>query len=110
MSVKATKSNITEIPGFKVFTWDGITSGNTAEPVAIPMLGDKTVQVVATSTFSGSLQGSNDGTNFQTLNDPFGNPLTFTADGLKTVLENCAYIKPVVSTGTMKFIVTGKQT
>jgi len=47
-----------------------------------------------------TIEGSNDGgTTFNTLNDPQGNPLTFTADKSEQLLENPEQIRPRASGG-----------
>jgi hypothetical protein len=61
---------------------------------------DKSVQIGG--TFGGAtvtLKGSNDGAAWHTLTDPLGNALSFTAAGLKMVVEATRYIKPVVTGG-----------
>lgn len=87
--------------GASVITWAGLAnadSGSAGDLVGSP---DKTVQVTGTFGAGGSvtLQGSNDGTNWETLSDPLGTALTFTAAGLKAVLENPLYIRPIVTAG-----------
>ena len=62
---------------------------------------DKTVQAVGTwgsATFV--LQGSNDGVVWFTLDDPLGDVISQTVDGLAPVLENPLYIRPKTSGGT----------
>lgn len=46
-----------------------------------------------------TMKGSNDGSTFDTLNDPFGVALTATAAKLRAILEYCDRIQPVVSGG-----------
>ena len=62
---------------------------------------DKTVQI--TGTFGGAtivIEGSNDGTNFGTLNDNTGASLSFTAAaGPVLIAENPLAIRPTVSGG-----------
>lgn len=61
---------------------------------------DRSVHVMG--TFAGStvvIEGSNDGTNYYTLNDPSGSPLSFTTAGLRQVQELTQYIRPRVSVG-----------
>lgn len=67
------------------------TTGQTADAGA---WADKTVQVVG--TFGGAtvtIEGSNDGTTWATLTEVGGDPLTFTAAGLRTIKENPAFIR-----------------
>lgn len=53
-------------------------------------------------TFAGAacvIQGSNDDSNFHTLHDPLGIPLSYTSSGLNQILEVCDQIQPAVSGG-----------
>lgn len=61
---------------------------------------DRSVQVEG--TFSGgtlTLQGCNEVTpvNWETLNDPQGNALTFTSARIEQLLENTLYVRPSMS-------------
>lgn len=59
---------------------------------------DRSVQVVGTfDSATCAIQGSNDGTNWSSLTDPAGNAIELTAAGLVQVIENCRYIRPLVS-------------
>ena len=63
---------------------------------------DRTVQVTGTFGAGGSvsIQGSNDGgTTWATLTDPQGVALTFTAAGLRQILELPFQIRPNVTAG-----------
>lgn len=79
-----------------------VNTGDDGAPIT--SVGPKTsVQVVG--TLGGStvaIQGSNDGTNWVTLNDEAApaSPCSFTASGVKGVLQFTKYIKPVVTGGT----------
>lgn len=71
---------------------------------AVTSVGPKT-SVQVTGTLGGStvaIQGSNDGTNWITLNDEAApaSPCSFTSAGFKGVLQFAKYIKPVVTGGT----------
>lgn len=87
-----------------VIQWGPLLSGDTAQPVIddsnVTGYADRSVQV--NGTFGGAtvaLAGSNDGVNFETLSDPTGVALSFTANKLKAVLEAPRQIKPVISAG-----------
>jgi len=89
------------------------TLGNADTGVAanIRRYADRTVQV--SGTFGGAtviIQGSNDNSTWFTLNDNTGAALSFVANGLKVMLENPSYIRPVSSGGagsTIVVIVSG---
>lgn len=59
---------------------------------------DRSVQVLGTFD-SGTIvfEGTNDGTNYYTLNDATGSPLSFTTAGLKEVLELTALVRPRIT-------------
>lgn len=85
----------------KMVFWEGLVTGDTADPVEMPDWPDMTVQIVG--TFAGgtsvSLTGSNDGTNYVALTDPQGNAITKTAAALEAVTEAPRYIKPTIASG-----------
>lgn len=83
-----------------VGSWSGLLNGDTANPVQVPLYADKSVSVEGTlGPATITIQGSIDGTNYYTLNDPQGNALTFVTatKRLEAVLENVAYIRPSLS-------------
>lgn len=85
----------------KIVTWTEIGQSDTASPVQLGAWADRSVQV--TGNFAGSasltIEGSNDGTTYAVLTDPQGDSLTFTAAGLKGIVEIPRYIKPVLASG-----------
>ena len=94
-------------------TWTNVVTGNTGSPIENPTFSDRSVQV--TGTFGGAtctIEGSNDGTNWATLTDPAGVATTFTAAGLKQILQVTRYIRPNVSAGagtlTINLLIVGK--
>ena len=86
--------------------WAALTESDTATAVTkkmgIPFFNDKSVQAEGSWGSGGTMQfhGSNDETVFTTLRDPGGTVISFTADDLIQVLENCSAVKPVLSAGT----------
>lgn len=81
-------------------TW---VMGDADQGTAIEMtdFADRSVQVEGTfGAATVVIQGSNDGTNWQTLRDPQGVALSFTTAGLKQVLETTRFIRPSSSGGT----------
>lgn len=79
-----------------------VNAGDDGAPIT--SVGPKTsVQVVgALSGSTVAIQGSNDGTNWITLNDEAtpASACSFTSAGFKGVLQFAKYIKPVVTGGT----------
>jgi hypothetical protein len=94
-------TNLANEPGCKQVLWETLTESDTATAIEMGAFPDRSVQVVG--TFGGAtvvLQGSNDGTNWVTLNDYQGNAISLTATGLKPIAEVTRYIRPSASGGT----------
>jgi uncharacterized membrane protein len=75
-------------------TWN-LGGADTGIEVALTDFSDRSIQV--SGNMGGAtvtIQGSNDGVNWETLRDPLGNGLGFTASGLKQVLEMTMFIRP----------------
>lgn len=81
--------------------WTPLTAANNVGSVyTTPGTGDRTVQIAGTfDSATVIIQGSNDGTNYSTLTDPLGNPLSATTAILKQVSEFTPYIRPSTSGG-----------
>ena len=84
-----------------VYTWTPLTNGDSGAPVSGPGWADRTFQVEGTFGAGGTLivEGSNDGVNYRTLDDPFGNALSITAVGVKQLTEVTLYVRPRISAG-----------
>jgi hypothetical protein len=62
---------------------------------------DGSVQAVGTfGSATITLQGSNDGTNWVTMTDPAGDPVTFTVAGLKMFLPRVWKLRVITSGGS----------
>ncbi len=81
--------------------WLALANGDTGSPALSGYLSDRTVQVDGTFGVGGSvtLQGSMNAVDWFTLMDDATNALTFTAAGMKIVLENPLHIRPNVTSG-----------
>ncbi len=83
-------------------TWPLLTTTNdVGSAIEYPAHSDRSVQVDGTFGAGGTvvIQGSNDGTNWYTLNDPQGNALSFTSSKIEAVMEITQYIRPKVTAG-----------
>lgn len=82
--------------------WTPVTEADTCVAVSRPEYSDKSVQVLG--TFGGAsigVSGSNDeGVTYAALNDPTGTVIAISAAGIKAVLENTEYFKPLRTGGS----------
>lgn len=95
-------SQVGDEQNLQVYQWGpGITQGDTMVPVGRGDLVDRSIQVEGTFGAGGTvaLQGSNDGTNYHTLHDPFNNQITVTSASITQVTEITAWMKPVLTGG-----------
>lgn len=87
-----------------------LTQGDpTGQGASIPGGPDKTFQLTGTpGGASVSLEGSNDGTNWNTLHDFADNEITFAASAITLIAENPLWIRPVASgaSGTTNLEIT----
>lgn len=95
----ATEATTNSHPPMYIYTWTGLNgaTSDVGDAKELGWLSDKCVQILGTiGTFD--LQGSNDGTNWHTLNDAGGTPIDETG-GVRTeqILENTRYVRPSVS-------------
>lgn len=84
--------------------WSGLLNGDTGDFQGLMGYPDKAVSVKGTFGAAGSvsIQGTNDaGTTADIINDSRGeaNPLTFTAQDMRQVLENPEGVRPIVTAG-----------
>lgn len=84
-----------------VATWAGMDSSDTGAHADLGAYTDKTVTVTGTFGAAGSvtIEGSNDGTNFFTMNDYLGTDATFTSAGMMLLMENPRYIRARTTAG-----------
>lgn len=87
--------------GIGGWSWLAIPNGNDGTPLLIDRRTDRSVQVSGTFGAGGTLviEGSNDGTNYYTLNDLQGSALSFTSARLEGISEVPLYVRPRVTAG-----------
>lgn len=87
---------------FKRIVWTPVTENDTCVAVQMAQYADKSIQ--ALGTFGGAtvaLHGSNDNNvTYAALNTPASAAIGMTVAGIKAVLENTEYVKPVITGGT----------
>lgn len=101
MTVKS-HSAVWSARGVKVATWPSLANADSGTPVSDVTLPLKTCSVTGTFGAGGSIsfEGSNDGgVNYFVLKDWNGSAITFTAAGVKTILDNPTLIRPRVTAG-----------
>lgn len=89
----------------RIFRWEQLTSASSdvGEPIGTDYASyaDRSVQVVGTFGTGGTLliEGSIDGTNYVTLNDPQGNPLSIQTAKIEAIAEATPYLRARISAG-----------
>ncbi len=96
-----THAYVPPVENCKTVTWEGLLNGDDGSPVQWSDFADRSIQVIGTFGAGGNLriEGSNDGTNYATLNDPQGNALDFTSAKIEQALECTRYMRPRVTAG-----------
>ena len=82
--------------------WAALATTDTCTPLFCPALINRSVHVTGTAGAGGSIaiKGSNDGTNYVTLHDVYGNALSALAPGSITQInESTSWIEAVVNSG-----------
>jgi hypothetical protein len=86
-----------------VYTWTPMTNSGSDVGAALELPGwaDRSVQVTGTFGTGGTclIEGSNDGTNYATLNNLQGSALSIGSASIKGVAEITRYIRPRISAG-----------
>ena len=84
----------------KLVRWVNLTDGDTAVPYVVGAYSDKSVQFVGNGGSGITIQGSLDTdpatADWETLNDPQGNPLLATTDKIENILEHCYQLRPSI--------------
>ena len=98
---------VTDLSNFhdkgQIIVWTPLTQSglDTGAPATNFSGADRSVQVEGTFGTGGTciIEGSNDGVNYETLNDHLGNALSITAKGIKSVDQIVRYLRPRISAG-----------
>lgn len=92
-------------PGIYKVSWNGLLNGDDgaawSEDGGAAAFSDKTAQITGTFGVGGTviIEGSNDGTNWGTLNDASSTPISVTDVTPVVLLENPLYVRPRVTAG-----------
>lgn len=98
----ATKTETILNDGYgKRINWSGLANGETGDAISVAEFADRSVQVSGTFGSGGTvvLEGSNDGTNWATLNDLQGDALSLSAAKIEGVSELTYQVRPRVTAG-----------
>ena len=91
-------------------TWAALDNNDSGDPIALAQFSDRSVQVGGVLGAGGTvvIEGSNDGVTYYTLNDAFGNALSLSSLGLKSIAEITAWIRPRATggDGTTAIVIT----
>jgi hypothetical protein len=81
--------------------WTPLLNGDSGSPYPMTGFADRSVQIGGTFGTGGTvlIEGSNDGTNYATLNDPQGVAISKTSAALAAVAPISKLIRPRVSAG-----------
>lgn len=84
-----------------VCSWAAMPNGDDGDPLQVPGSARLSVQVEGTFGVGGAIviEGSNDGTNYHTLNDEAGSAISLSAAGLVSIREQTKFIRPRVTGG-----------
>jgi len=82
-------------------TWAALANGDDGNPLEVQDDNDHCVQFIGTFGAGGTIvwQGSNNGTNWETLTDAQGLAISKTAAALEQVVEAPRYVRPNVTGG-----------
>jgi hypothetical protein len=81
--------------------WESLLTGETGDMASLSKWPVKSIQISGTAGAGGSInvQGSNDGTNWASLQDALGNGLATAAPGIYSIEQNTKFIRPAVVSG-----------
>ena len=84
-----------------VYTWTPLANGDSGVQILGPGWADRSFQIEGTFGAAGTVlvEGSNDGVNWRTLDDPFGVPISVTTPQIRELTEITYYVRPRVSAG-----------
>jgi hypothetical protein len=99
MAVKA--ATVTDLGDAVIVVWETLANGDTGEPIELIGYADRSYDISGTWGASGQcdVEGSNGGSNYFILNDPFGTVASLTGDNGVEITEATRYQRPNASAG-----------
>lgn len=102
-TITPTKTKLNVVPNGSAWRiqWANMANGDTGAPVSLTNFFDRSVQVTGTFGAGGTvvLEGTNDGTNYSTLNNPADTALSLQAAAIEQVTEITEMVRPDVTAG-----------
>lgn len=86
---------------FVMVAWSGLTVNDTGAPFVLSQYADRSAQVEGTFGAGGVvvIEGTNDGINWRTLNDPYSIAISISTPKIQAISELVSKIRPRVISG-----------
>lgn len=88
-------------PGYQILRWEGLTGGDTGEPVDLNRLGGLAASVEMVGTFGATveLKGAIEGATYHSITTPLGEAVSRTAAGITEVATTARTVRPEAAAG-----------
>lgn len=88
-------------PGYQILRWEGLTGGDTGEPVDLNRLGGLAASVEMIGTFGGAveLKGAIEGTSFHSIATPTGSDVSRSSAGITEIASTVRTVRPEAAAG-----------
>jgi hypothetical protein len=88
-------------PGFQIWFWEGLTAGDTGEPIEINQLSGLASSVEMIGTFGAAvhLKGAIEGTSFHSIETPTGAAVSRSSAGITEIASTARLMRPEAASG-----------
>lgn len=88
-------------PGYQILRWEGLTGGDTGEPVDLNRIGGLTSCVEMVGTFGAAveLKGAIEGSTYHSITTPLGEAVSRTAAGITEIATTALTVRPEAAVG-----------
>lgn len=88
-------------PGYQILLWEGLTGGDTGEPVDLNRLGGLAASVEMIGTFGAAVEmkGAIEGATYHSITTPLGDAVSRTAAGITEVATTARTVRPEAAAG-----------
>ena len=99
---------LVDLDGVRCRRWSDMANGDVGDPIVLTRYNDRTIQVGGTFGVGGTmtLEGSNDGAQWDAMRDVFNVDITATSNKLITLTEVPLYIRPHITAGNGSTAIT----